>query len=368
MKNNSNVNYSKRLYQVAIALGACGVFYLFYYYVLPAFREIFHFLIPILLPFILGAILASLMEPLVSYLEKRLHMKRGLAAFLTLISIVAFFVTIVSFGISRLSMEVVKLSKEFPQYVNLATDFFKDSFRDFKAFYSTAQIAPELRNGISQGFSGLLRGLTNITSGATNFFVTTATVLPDVIILLIISLLASFFFSRDRQVIGNIASRVLPSPLFEATKAVSEDMGKAIFGYVRAQLTLVLITAMQTVIGLYLLGIDYAITMGIVVGIVDILPVLGSGSVLIPWMLFEFFTGKISLALGLAVVYAFIVVVRQVLEPKVVADNLGIHPLATLISIYVGYKLFGFLGLFLGPFLLVVIKAATRANMFSKWF
>ena len=362
-----NPYYTKRLYQLALALGACGVFYLFYYFVLPAFREIFNFFLPIVTPFILGGLLAALMEPLVSYLEKRLHMKRGLAAFLTLISIMAFFVAIIAIGISRLTVEAVKLSKELPGYIQIISTYFKGFFAEFKAFYNTSPITPQLLDGISQGFSGLVTGLTNLTSGATNFFVNTATVLPDLIILLIISLLAAFFFSRDRQVIANIAARLLPTSVYEVTQAISEDMGKAIFGYIRAQLTLVLITAVQTVVGLYLLGIDYAITMGIVVGVVDILPVLGSGSVLIPWLLFELFTGNISLAIGLGVVYAFIVVVRQILEPKVVADNLGIHPLATLISIYVGYKLFGFLGLILGPFLLVVIKAASRANIFSKW-
>lgn len=362
-----NSPYSKPLYQVAILLGALGAFYLFYYFVLPALREIFSFLLPIIAPFIIGGFLAALMEPVVKYLERRLKMSRGLAAFLTLVTILGLLITIIAFGISWLSVEVVKLSRELPEYVDIVVEFFTHLFDQVRSYYISFEIAPRLLEGISDSTSDLLAGLTNVTSQATNLVLGTAAVLPNIFLLLIISLLASFFFSRDRQVIANIMARVIPSQIYEVTHAMSEDMGKAILGYIRAQLTLVLITAIQTIVGLYLLGIDYAITMGIVVGLVDILPVLGSGSIFVPWMLFELLTGDFSMALGLGVIYAFILIVRQVLEPKLVADNLGIHPLATLIAIYVGYKIFGFFGLILGPFLLVIIKAASRASFFSRW-
>ena len=360
--------YLKTLYQVAIALGACGAFYLFYYYVFPALREIFSFLLPIITPFIIGVLVAALMEPVVGFLERRFHMKRGLAAFITLISMLALLITGIAFSISWISVEVVKLSKELPTYIEIVMDFSSDLIVGLKSYYSEFNVGPKLLEGLSQSFSTLLSGLSNLTGGATNLVVGTATVLPNIFIVLIISLLASFFFSRDKQVIANIGARVLPSSMVEVSQAMSEDMGKAVIGYIRAQVTLVSITAIQTIIGLTLIGVDFAFTMGIVVGIVDLLPVVGSGSVFIPWILIELIIGNVPRAIGLVVIYAFIVVVRQVLEPKLVADNLGIHPLATLIAIYVGYKLFGFLGLILGPFLLVIFKAASRANLFSKWF
>lgn len=362
-----NSPYSKLLYQVAIALGACSAFYLFYYYVLPAVKEIFSFLLPIITPFVIGGLIAALMEPLVSLLERRFKMKRGWAAFITLVSMLAILITVIVLSISWISVEVVKLSKDLPTYIDLILDSAGDLFTQLKLYSTEFDLGPKLLEWLSDSFSSMLSGLTNLTSLTKNLVLGTATVLPNFFLVLIISLLASFFFSRDKKVIGDIAARVLPSSLYDAAQAVGEDMGKAILGYIRAQITLVSITALQTIIGLYILGIDYAVTMGVVVGLVDILPVVGSGSVFIPWMLFEFFRGNISLGIGLGIIYAFIVVVRQVLEPKLVADNLGIHPLATLIAIYVGYKLFGFLGLILGPFLLVIIKAATRANLFSKW-
>ncbi|MGI6555439.1 MAG: sporulation integral membrane protein YtvI [Bacillota bacterium] len=362
-----NSPYSKTLYLVAIALGACGVFYLFYYFVLPALSEIFSFLLPIIAPFIIGGIIAALMEPVVKYLEVRFRMKRGLAAFLTLVTLLALLIAVIAFSISWVTVEVVKLSRELPTYFETVMDYFRDLIAQLKLYYSEFDIGPRLLEGISQSFSTLVTGLTDFTTGATNFIVGTATFLPNIFLILIISLLAAYFFSRDKQVIGSIVARILPSSIYEITHAMGEDMGKAIFGYIRAQCLLVLITAIQTVVGLFLLGIDYAITMGIVVGILDILPIVGSGFVYVPWMLFEFFRGNIPLGIGLGVVYGTILVVRQILEPKVVADNLGIHPLATLIAIYIGYKVLGILGLVVGPILLVVIKAASRANLFSRW-
>ena len=362
-----NSPYSKTLYQVAIALGACGAFFLFYYYVFPALKEIFSFLLPILLPFLIGWLIAALMEPLVVYLQKGLRIKRGLAAFITLISLLAILIGIIALSISWLSVEVVRLSRELPGILNVIMEFSKDFFAQIQSYYSEFNLGPRLVEGLSQSLSTIVSGISNVTSGATNLVLGTATVLPNLFILLIVSLMAAYFFSRDKQVIGDVVSRMLPASICNVAGTMSEDVGKAIIGYIRAQITLVSITALQTVVGLYLIGVKYALTMGVVVGIIDILPVVGSGSIYIPWAVFEFIRGNYSRAIGLGVIYAFIIVVRQVLEPKLVADNLGIHPLGTLIAIFVGYKLFGFLGLILGPFVLVIMKAASRANLFSRW-
>jgi sporulation integral membrane protein YtvI len=294
---------------------------------LPALRQIFAFLLPILAPFLIGWLIAALMEPLVVYLEKGLRIKRGLAAFITLISLLALLISIIALSISWVSVEVVKLSKELPAILNVIMDFSKDLFAQIQSYYSEFNLGPRLLEGLSQSLSTIFSGVSNVTSGATNLLLGTATVLPNILILLIISLMASFFFSRDKQVMASIIERLLPATMYDAVQAIKEDMGKAIIGYIRAQITLLSITALQTLVGLYLIGVEYAVTMAIVVGVLDILPVVGSGSVYIPWMIYELFLGNFSLAIGLAVIYGLIIVVRQVLEPKLVADNLGIHPL-----------------------------------------
>ena len=188
-----NSPYSKTLYFVAIALGACGVFYLFYYFVLPALSEIFSFLLPIIAPFIIGGIIAALMEPVVKYLEVRFHMKRGLAAFLTLVTLLALLIAVIAFSISWVTVEVVKLSRELPTYFETVMDYIRDLITQLKLYYSEFDIGPRLLEGISQSFSTLVTGLTDFTTRATNLIVGTATFLPNIFLILIISLVAAYF-------------------------------------------------------------------------------------------------------------------------------------------------------------------------------
>jgi len=364
---NIHIKYLPILYQLAIVGVLCLIFYLLYYFILPAIRQIISFLMPILAPFVLGWVIAALIEPIVSYLERRLRINRGWAAFLSLTSISGIFISIIAIGVSKLTVEMVKLSTVIPRYSTLITNNLKEFLFQIRDIYKAMNLSPQVVEGVSGSLSGLVVSLTNFTSRVTDFLVRLLTVLPNFLLIMVIAVIASYFISRDRKIIAVIAARILPTSFYEILVAISEDIGKAIFGYIRAQLILISITACQTVIGLYILGIDYAITMGLVVGFVDILPILGPGAVLIPWFIIEMIKGNFYLAVGLGIIYVFIILVRQVLEPKIVAENIGLHPLATLMSIFVGLKLFGFIGVILGPILLVIIKAASRGSILSKW-
>jgi sporulation integral membrane protein YtvI len=110
--------------------------------------------------------------------------------------------------------------------------------------------------------------------------------------------------------------------------------------------------------------VDYAITIALVTGIVDVIPYLGTGAVFVPWIIFEAVAGDMSRAIGLGVLYIVVLVQRQVMEPKILSSNIGLDPLATLISLFVGFKLLGFLGLIAGPVALVIINTLYRANVF----
>ena len=139
--------------------------------------------------------------------------------------------------------------------------------------------------------------------------------------------------------------------------------GAAILGYLRAQIVLMLITMAQTLLGLYILGVDYVLLITLFVGILDILPILGPGLIFVPWIIVLLFSSRVKLALALLILYAIISVVRQVIQPKILGVSIGIHPLEALISLYVGYKVFGILGVIIGPILLVVLKGLWQSNL-----
>jgi len=153
--------------------------------------------------------------------------------------------------------------------------------------------------------------------------------------------------------------------LSKSGKSVFVDLKRALLGFLKAQLTLVSITTVIILIGLIILRVDYAITIALVTGIVDIIPYLGTGLVFVPWIIYEVITGQMPQAIGLTVLYIIVLVQRQIMEPKILSSSIGLDPLATLVALFVGFKLIGFLGLIVGPVTLVIISTLNKAGVFA---
>jgi len=146
---------------------------------------------------------------------------------------------------------------------------------------------------------------------------------------------------------------------------VLDNLRKSIFGFLRSQLILSALTYVITLSGFLLLGIKYPMAIALLVCIVDIMPILGTGSVLVPWASYLILTGDWYTGIGLIVLFLFITVFRRVIEPKVLGDSIGISALAALISLYVGLKLAGVVGVFLGPLVVIIFMAARKAGLFQ---
>ena len=136
--------------------------------------------------------------------------------------------------------------------------------------------------------------------------------------------------------------------------------------YIRAQIILMTICFFELLISFNILSflkfnLQYPLIFSIVICIIDALPILGAGAVLLPWSLISFVTGDINLGLALLVIYFLVLSVRQMLEPKLISQNLGVHPLVTLISMYSGFKFFGVIGFLIGPVVMIILK-----NVFSR--
>ncbi|MCG0313234.1 MAG: sporulation integral membrane protein YtvI, partial [Calditerricola sp.] len=174
----------------------------------------------------------------------------------------------------------------------------------------------------------------------------------------------TFFISKDFRRIRRTLVEWIPVPLHDSTRAVVVDLRRALVGFVKAQLTLTSVTALLVLVGLLLLRVPYAVTIALLTGLVDLLPYLGTGAVFVPWIAYLFITGQIALAIGLSALYVIIIIVRQILEPKVLATNVGLDPLVTLIALFVGLKLWGFVGLIAGPAFVVILGALKRAGVF----
>ena len=190
------------------------------------------------------------------------------------------------------------------------------------------------------------------------------TALPSVVLFLLVTLIACFYFAVDYKSIGRAMSALMPNGLrarlpdrFRQSDW-RDGAGRAIRRYIRAYFLLFLLTAGELLIGFLILSVDYAVLFAILTALLDILPVLGVGTVLIPYAVVAFVTGDVFLGVGLLILYGVMTVVRQIVEPHLVGKSLGLHPVVMLIAFYAGWKLFGVAGVFAGPILAMLIKAA----------
>ena len=334
----------------------------------------FYFLSKVTYPFLIGLIIAFIINPLVDILEKRARMPRLLAVFIALIIIFALFAGLITLLIAEIVSGANYLSTVVPNHLDTLIEYIEK--------YFTAQILPiyeqltsvfnKLESGQQDTIIGNIQNVGNQDwhncwnlypesiwyyskyhrlaskcSNRVNFF------------------LIGYFFYQQRLVpFIEIGGKLLPEKAKTSSRSVFIDLKKALFGFIKAQLTLISITTVIILIGLLILRVDYAITIALVTGIVDIIPYLGTGAVFVPWIIYAAIGGDTGLALGLGVLYIIVLVQRQVMEPKILSSNIGLDPLATLIALFVGFKLIGFLGLIVGPVTLVIISTLYRANVF----
>jgi len=146
---------------------------------------------------------------------------------------------------------------------------------------------------------------------------------------------------------------------------VLHDLKVKIFGFLKSQIILMTLTAIVSLVGLFILRVDQTITIAVILGILDLIPYFGPGLVLIPWSIYSFFTGDIFMGVGLLILYASTVIVRQISEPKVLSTSMKLNPLAILVSMFAGLQLFGLIGLVIGPISLVLLIALYDAKVFE---
>ena len=333
------------------------------------------YLFQIAYPFIIGLAIAFIMNPLVNFFHQKCRLPRTLSVILALLIIFAFFAGLLTLLIAEIVSGAEYLAKVVPHQLDTLITYLEHFFASqiIPLYNQLSSIVNDLG---SNGQETIIKNIQNIgsTIGTTiggfieRFFEFIPTIIswfPNAASVLIFSLLATFFISKDWYRLSRRGANFVPKKMKKSSQTVIIDLKKALFGFLKAQLTLISITTVIILIGLLILRVDYAITIALVTGLVDILPYLGTGLIFVPWIIYELITGNINLAIGLGVLYIIVLVQRQIMEPKVLSSSIGMDPLATLISLFVGFKLIGFLGLIIGPVTLVILTTLHKANVFN---
>ncbi|MBS3976518.1 MAG: sporulation integral membrane protein YtvI [Syntrophomonadaceae bacterium] len=359
-------NLIRLLIKLIVIIAALLVAYLLYYLILPAGLQVISFVFPLIAPFLLAAVLAAIIEPLVSFFEIRARMNRTLAVATVITLCIGLGAALLIMFISRLIVELAVLTNTLPAHVHNMVTYLWTLYHKMQEIYFAIDIPPQIMVSIEQLLREATGWATNFSSSIFTGLIEFLVSLPGGFIFILFFFLGLFFFSKDAYLIKKSLLHLFPIDWRNSLSNIVGKTSQAIIGFLRAQSILMFITIIQSIIGFYFLDVEYAFTLAVIVGIVDLLPVVGPGLVFLPWAMWLFLTGNMKLGFGLLILWLFVVVVRQILEPKLVGDSVGLHPLEALIAMFVGLKVFGIAGVLYGPILLVVLKATWQAGIF-KW-
>lgn len=314
-----------------------------------------------ILPFVIGWVIAVLLIPLVRGLELR-GVRRMTAVLTVLVSTVVIAATMFLGIIAAIAREATMLSQTSTQYFREGNAWILQKIAMGRVFYGELppQVAREMQEAIAQTLASMEIWFQDFAK----YLLQAVTHLPETLFVAVIAVITTFFILLNRERMMLRVFRNLPPGWGTKLRVVLDDMTRAFVGTIRVQLILMLVSAILGVIGMWILHFPYAVLLGIVFGLFGGIPILGSALLTVPWAVGALILGDVSTAVKLIVLQLFVSLVRHLIEPKILADSVGLDTLSTLFALYVGMKAMGVFGLFLGPIILIGIKSLLRTHLF----
>lgn len=319
------------------------------------------------MPFVIGWFIAYLAYPLVGWLESRVKIKKKLGSALIIILVIA-----IVAGLGYLG--IVKLAREIQMALNNAPDLYQDleaGFREIgERFQGVYRMLPEnIQNGwnsliqnMDERVGSVIAGIGNPAVEATGNVVKR---IPGILVSVIVALVSAYFFTAQREEIIQWSKKVAPKAIEARMSMVMYNLKYAVGGYFKAQFKIMAVVGLILLCGFLILGVDYAFLLAILIAFLDFLPFFGTGTALIPWAVYKFFVMDIKIAIALLIIYGITQLVRQIIQPKLVGDSIGLSPLLTLILLYVGYRVGSLLGMILAVPIGMIILNLYKAGAFD---
>ena len=356
-KNDKFIHYAAVTVTLA---GAVVGLYLFLKYALT-----------IILPFVLAFFIGLAVKKPAEYISEKTKIPRSVVGVILTVILLGLLSCLTALALERLMNEASKL------VLSLSSDgggeigrVLHEVFDYISNISSRLPVLRELRDvtgndefwsSVDTSVVEMIRNAAkSLTARIPEFIGKAAFALPSVFVGAVVTLIATFYFSSGvgaKQISG-----ILPEKIKSKITGITKKMKPALVGWLRAYLTVMLLTFVELFVGLSVLRVKYAFIIALIVAFVDILPVLGTGTVLLPWAAVSFITKNYFLGIGLLILYAIVTLVHETVEPKLVGKSIGVPPLVTLIAMYAGLKLFGFLGMIAAPAVAVLLKAAFGAK------
>ncbi len=320
------------------------------------------------LPFILGYIYSILVAPLTKLLQKRFRLPQSASAIIVILFTLGIVGGIVAGVVFKITDEIKSIYENLPAITAGIMLRYREISEKFSVFYEAAPLAmQEAIDGVGENIMKMLQGIasldyTPIISTAGN----AAKRVPGMFIAVIAFLLSSYFMVSDSNNINEKLHSIM-SPTFKSRiDTVKGEIKKYVGGYVKAQLIIMMFSFTILFIGFNILKVDYSLIIAMATAIFDALPLFGSGAVLWTWAAVCFLTSDFMRGIGLIIIYLCVIFTRQMIEPKIVSSKIGLHPILTLMSMYIGYRIFSIGGMIFGPLTLMLVISLYRAGFFNS--
>ena len=305
-------------------------------------KAIFYFM-----PFVIGWILSVIAGPLVTFLEKKLKIMKRLGSAITIILVLALCIGLIYLIISQIWEEISVLIRNFPSmYHDLERGLSQIGAQGNTLFERfPEQILNSwatLMNKLDDTASSLIGRIGEPTIEVAG---NVAKRIPSVLIGTIVAFVSAYFFIADKENLGEWVKKVVPKSITSRLLLVGENLKYAMGGYFKAQFKIMGVVFAILLVGFTLMQIRFSILLAIAIAFLDFLPFFGTGTALIPWAIYKFLVGDYKMVAALVILYGVTQLVRQLIQPKLVGDSMGLNPLYTLFLLYLGYRVGSVLGM-----------------------
>jgi len=326
-------------------------------------------LLSFFLPFVIAIIVSAIANPLVNFLEKKVKILRKHSSAVIIVLVLAFLFALLYLLIWGLIQGAQRLFGEMDDIIATFLGFL-DEFRIALANLSISlpeglhELILSLDTSIESALTGFTADLMDkINLSAAGSYLNSAL---NVLILIIISILATYFVMIDRNNISLVLSRAVPTSIQQYYRVAMDNIKTAVGGYVKTQLKLMIIIMLVLFVGFKLLKVEYALLLAFITAILDFLPVFGTGTIIGPWVVFKIISGDYLYAVFLVIIYLVCLLLKQLLQPKIMGDSVGLSPLYALFFMFVGYRINGILGMIIGIPIGMIILSFYRAGFFNR--
>ena len=300
-----------------------------------------------------------MIEPAIRFIMRKFKFTRKTSSIIIFVIVSGIIIGGLIWGIVSLISEASNLLKDLNTYVEKIYMLFQSFINKFD--FDKVHLPNEINTIIQNSTGGILNSISawirNFLTGLLNVI----TSMPTIAIYFVVTIMALYFICVDKVYILDQIEHHFPKRWVFKVGTHIKDLTKTLGGYLKAEATLILVSFIISLIGLYILkfaqfNIEFPLLMALFIGFVDALPILGSGTVMVPWAVISALNGDLKLGVAIIILFAIMSTVRQFLEPKLVSKHIGTHPIFTLIAMYTGFKAIGVLGMLIGPIILIIIK------------